>query len=122
MFFLYYLSILGCIHDPNAPELVHFLFTPLAIIIEAARSNGKCFFDYNSDLDFNKHYFFHLIFQVSSPIDTCVVEVPFLSLEAIDLLSNCCTSKEYDLWQSLGSSWTHPIRVHNPFTFYSLQN
>lgn len=30
----------GCIHEPNAPELVHFLFTPLAIIIEAAR-NGK---------------------------------------------------------------------------------
>lgn len=30
----------GCIHDPNAPELVHFLFTPLSIIIESAR-NGK---------------------------------------------------------------------------------
>lgn len=30
----------GCIHEPNAPELVHFLFTPLAIIIESAR-NGK---------------------------------------------------------------------------------
>lgn len=31
----------GCIHEPNAPELVHFLFTPLAIVIESAR-NGKC--------------------------------------------------------------------------------
>lgn len=30
----------GCIHEPNAPELVHFLFTPLAIIIESSR-NGK---------------------------------------------------------------------------------
>ena len=30
----------GCIHEPNAPELIHFLFTPLAIIIESAR-NGK---------------------------------------------------------------------------------
>lgn len=30
----------GCIHEPNAPELVHFLFTPLAIIIESTR-NGK---------------------------------------------------------------------------------
>lgn len=30
----------GCIHEPNAPELVHFLFTPLVIIIESAR-NGK---------------------------------------------------------------------------------
>lgn len=33
----------GCIHDPNAPELVHFLFTPLLIIIESARS-GKFIF------------------------------------------------------------------------------
>lgn len=33
----------GCIHEPNAPELVHFLFTPLAIIIDSAR-NGKCVF------------------------------------------------------------------------------
>ena len=31
----------GYIHDPNAPELVHFLFTPLAIIIEAAKNNRK---------------------------------------------------------------------------------
>lgn len=34
----------GYIHDPNAPELVHFLFTPLAIIIEAARNNRKTYF------------------------------------------------------------------------------
>lgn len=33
----------GCIHEPNAPELVHFLFTPLAIIIDSAR-NGKYFY------------------------------------------------------------------------------
>ncbi|XP_054162619.1 epidermal growth factor receptor kinase substrate 8-like protein 1 isoform X2 [Oppia nitens] len=77
----------GCIHDPNAPELVHFLFTPLAIIIEAARSNEP-------------------------PIDPSIVGVPFLNYEAIDLLSNCCTSKEFDLWQSLGPNWVQPIK-HN---------
>ncbi|RWS20865.1 hypothetical protein B4U80_08700, partial [Leptotrombidium deliense] len=78
----------GCIHDPNAPELVHFLFTPLAIIIEAARSNGP------------------------SPFDPSVVGMPYLSSDAIELLSNCCTSKEYDLWQSLGPNWTQPVRRH----------
>jgi epidermal growth factor receptor kinase substrate 8 len=77
----------GCIHDPNAPELVHFLFTPLAIIIEAARSNEP-------------------------PIDPSIVGVPYLNHEAIDLLSNCCTSKEFDLWQSLGPNWVQPIK-HN---------
>lgn len=78
----------GCIHDPNAPELVHFLFTPLAIIIEAARSNGP------------------------SPVDPSMVGVPYLNSEAVELLANCCTSKEYDLWHSLGPNWTLPVRQH----------
>lgn len=78
----------GCIHDPNAPELVHFLFTPLAIIIEAARSNGP------------------------APVDPALVGVPYLNSEAIELLANCCTSKEYDLWQSLGINWTQAVRSH----------
>jgi epidermal growth factor receptor kinase substrate 8 len=85
----------GCIHDPNAPELVHFLFTPLAIIIEAARSNEP-------------------------PIDPSIVGVPYLNHEAIDLLSNCCTSKEFDLWQSLGPNWVQPLK-HNPRLSHSYQ-
>jgi hypothetical protein len=59
----------------------------LAIIIEAARSNEP-------------------------PIDPSIVGVPYLNHEAIDLLSNCCTSKEFDLWQSLGPNWVQPIK-HN---------
>ena len=27
------------IHDPNAPELVHFLFTPLALIVDASHDS-----------------------------------------------------------------------------------
>lgn len=36
--------------------------------------------------------------------------VPYLSADAIELLSNCCTSKETELWQSLGLNWTQPVR------------
>lgn len=44
------------------------------------------------------------------PIDPGAVTIPFLSADAIELLSNCCTSKETELWQSLGVNWTQPVR------------
>lgn len=72
------------IHDPNAPELVHFLFTPLALIVEAA-----------SDTYYDSH------------IPARVVN-PLLTREAINLLINCVTSKETELWRSLGDAWTQP--------------
>jgi epidermal growth factor receptor kinase substrate 8 len=68
------------IHDPNAPELVHFLFTPLALIVDASRDA-------------------HTVGLAS-----CVV-APLLTREAIDLLNNCLTSKETELWHSLGEAW-----------------
>ncbi|KAG8181094.1 hypothetical protein JTE90_016606 [Oedothorax gibbosus] len=72
------------IHDPNAPELVHFLFTPLALIIDAARDSNHAA---------------NLAANVVSPL---------LTRDAIELLVNCCTSKETDLWHSLGDSWIIP--------------
>ena len=72
------------IHDPNAPELVHFLFTPLALIVDASR-----------DAD------------ISTDLATRVVS-PLFTSDAIDLLLNCLTSKENDLWQSLGEAWLIP--------------
>ncbi|KAG8181502.1 hypothetical protein JTE90_010173 [Oedothorax gibbosus] len=72
------------IHDPNAPELVHFLFTPLALIVDAARDSNY-----------------------SSTLSARVVS-PLLTRDAIDLLLNCCTSKESDLWHSLGDCWVTP--------------
>ncbi|RNA40676.1 epidermal growth factor receptor kinase substrate 8-like isoform X1 [Brachionus plicatilis] len=68
------------IHDPNAPELVHFLFTPLALIVNTTREQpyqgiGK------------------------------TVWTPLLTKEAKELLLNCLTSKEQDLWMSLGDGW-----------------
>lgn len=72
------------IHDPNAPELVHFLFTPLALIVDASRDSN---------------YGPNLASKVVSPL---------LLKEALDLLANCLTSKESDLWHSLGDPWVIP--------------
>lgn len=72
------------IHDPNAPELVHFLFTPLALIVEAS----------------NDTYFDQRIPQN--------VISPLLTREAINLLEHCVTSKETELWHSLGNAWLVP--------------
>lgn len=72
------------IHDPNAPELVHFLFTPLALIVEAASDT-----------------------YYETQLPTRVVN-PVLTREAVNLLINCVTSKETELWRSLGDAWTVP--------------
>lgn len=46
------------------------------------------------------------------PIDPTLVGIPYLNQEALDLLSNCCTSKESDLWVSLGPNWTQTIDLN----------
>lgn len=72
------------IHDPNAPELVHFLFTPLALIVDASHDS---------------HY---------GPNLPAKVLAPLLTANAVDLLVNCLTSKESELWHSLGDAWYVP--------------
>lgn len=72
------------IHDPNAPELVHFLFTPLALIVDASHDT---YYDPN------------LPARVINPL---------LTREAKNLLVNCVTSKETELWRSLGDAWVIP--------------
>jgi epidermal growth factor receptor kinase substrate 8 len=67
------------IHDPNSPELVHFLFTPLSIVVSSLNANNSKLYN--------------------------AVWSPLILKEAKDLLLNCLTSKEYDLWQSLGDAW-----------------
>lgn len=69
------------IHDPNAPELVHFLFTPLALIVDASHDT-----EYGPNLSGK-------------------VVSPLLTRDAINLLINCVTSKETELWHSLGDAW-----------------
>jgi epidermal growth factor receptor kinase substrate 8 len=57
------------IHEPNAPELVHFLFTPLALIVDASHDS-----------------------QYGPNLPEKVV-TPLLTKQAVDLLLNCLTSK-----------------------------
>ncbi|CAJ44243.1 SH3 domain-containing protein [Caenorhabditis elegans] len=71
------------IHEPNAPELLHFLFTPLAVILEA------CHWGLGRNV---------------AP----TVASPLLSLEARELMQNCLTSHESDIWMSLGEAWRTP--------------
>lgn len=81
------------IHDPNAPELVHFLFTPLALIVDASHDT---------------HYKPNIPSRVVSPL---------LTRDAINLLMNCVTSKETELWHSLGDAWLIPRYCNNRFLF-----
>lgn len=69
------------IHDPNAPELVHFLFTPLSLIVNATKEQP-----YRGLAK--------------------TVWMPLLTKDSKELLLNCLTSKEQDLWLSLGDAWT----------------
>ncbi|CAG5116293.1 unnamed protein product, partial [Candidula unifasciata] len=71
------------IHDPNAPELVHFLFTPLSLIYEASRD------PYHGNQNLG---------------DQAVA--PVITGDAKQLLLNCLTSKEIELWHALGKHWT----------------
>lgn len=79
------------IHDPNAPELVHFLFSPLTLIVEASHD--------------------------SNPVPNLPARVisPLLTYDAVELLSNCLSSKETELWQSLGDAWRTPKEKWNSY-------
>lgn len=69
------------IHDPNAPELVHFLFTPLTIVVNALHNSSA---DEAMAGDFKGL--------------TRTVWLPLLTRDGKELLLNCLTSREQDLW------------------------
>ncbi|XP_064635199.1 epidermal growth factor receptor kinase substrate 8-like isoform X3 [Lineus longissimus] len=71
------------IHDPNAPELIHFLFTPLSLIVDASKDPNIGMLD--------------LVSRIVSPL---------LTTESKDLLTHCLSSKESEFWMSLGEAWT----------------
>lgn len=65
------------IHNPNAAELVHYLFVPLSLLV-------RC---------------------TGGPEKARAVVVPLLTAQAIDLLQNCLSSREMEIWTVLGPNW-----------------
>uniref|UniRef100_A0A4W3J5M2 Epidermal growth factor receptor kinase substrate 8-like protein 1 n=1 Tax=Callorhinchus milii TaxID=7868 RepID=A0A4W3J5M2_CALMI len=68
------------IQNPSAVDLVHFLFTPLNMVIQT--SGGP---------------------EVGSSVLS-----PLLTKDAIDFLNACVLSEERQVWFSLGDTWTKP--------------
>eukprot|EP00092_Neocalanus_flemingeri_P030687 GFUD01033319.1.p1 GENE.GFUD01033319.1~~GFUD01033319.1.p1 ORF type:complete len:752 (-),score=216.18 GFUD01033319.1:74-2329(-) len=80
-------NILGRLHpeirDPNAAELVHHLFPPLAFLMDA------CLDLFDEDVQRE-------------------VATPFLTPAAIMLLKNCLASREVTIWDACGDYWKLP--------------
>ncbi|XP_037675697.1 epidermal growth factor receptor kinase substrate 8-like protein 1 isoform X2 [Choloepus didactylus] len=70
----------GNIADPSSPELLHFLFGPLQMIVDTS----------------------------GGPEFASGVRRPHLTSEAVALLRDNVTPRENALWTSLGDSWTRP--------------
>ena len=70
------------IHNPNAPELVHYLLSPLQFILYILRT---------------KH-----VNQLQLAQD---IWTPAIIREARELLTNCLTSKEHEILRNLGPAW-----------------
>ncbi|CAF3092264.1 unnamed protein product [Rotaria socialis] len=107
------------IHNPNAHELVHYLLSPLQLILVTLRTKHP-----------NQ---LQLAQDIWSPV---------LTREAKELLSNCLTPKEYEILWNLGPAWIrtaegipqknadyrptffdgHPPWVQEPVIDYTLQS
>uniref|UniRef100_UPI00398F1C30 epidermal growth factor receptor kinase substrate 8a isoform X1 n=4 Tax=Pristiophorus japonicus TaxID=55135 RepID=UPI00398F1C30 len=68
------------IQNPSAVDLVHFLFTPLNMVIQTT----------------------------GGPEMGSSVLSPLLTKDAIDFLNVCVTPEEREIWFSLGETWTKP--------------
>ncbi|XP_021101779.1 epidermal growth factor receptor kinase substrate 8-like protein 1 isoform X2 [Heterocephalus glaber] len=78
----------GNIANPSSPELLHFLFGPLQMIVNTS----------------------------GGPEFASAVGRPHLTSEAVTLLRDNVTPRENALWTSLGDSWTRPGGWEPPAT------
>jgi len=76
-------SLKGHIHNPNAPEMIHYMFKPLAMVVDSIRDPAS-----------------------GAPTLAMKVMQPLLSVESVQLLNDCLSTRENQLWVSLGEPWT----------------
>ena len=69
--------------NPNAPEMLHHLFPPLAFLVD------ECFDVFDEDL----------VKDVLYPLPTP---------KAVDLLERCLGQREAVIWRALGENWLNP--------------
>ncbi|XP_061434915.1 epidermal growth factor receptor kinase substrate 8-like [Lethenteron reissneri] len=67
----------GHIQNPDSIELVHFLFTPLEMVVQST----------------------------GGPDLARLITSPLLTRDCIDMLHGCLTAKERELWKSCGDAW-----------------
>jgi len=84
------------IHDPNAPELVHFLFNPLGLIMNAINKEIVWLLDAAAGIETEN------MAMTSATLKGLAktVWLPMLNRDAKELLLNCLNSKEQELWVS----------------------
>ena len=78
------------ISHPNAPEIVHHLFPPLAFLMDATIDLF--------DMDLAK--------DVASPL---------LTNSAVTLLNHCLSTKESNVWAACGDYWRLPKYVSHTY-------
>jgi len=75
--------------NPDAVQLVHMLFSPLSVIIEACRDDQ------------------------GQPVIASKLDAPLLTADACQMLDGCLHPRQAELWKSLGRTWTTPRSAHN---------
>ena len=70
--------------NPDAVQLVHMLFSPLSVIIEACRDDQ------------------------GQPVIASKLDAPLLTADACQMLDSCLHPRQAELWKSLGRTWTTP--------------